>query len=125
MLFNAGVVVTSGLGESLGQPITLGVVAGLLVGKLVGVFLFSWLTVRSGRASLPGGVGWGQVAGVGLLAGVGFTMSLFVSDLAFASDGLVGIAKIGILVASLASGIGGFLLLQGVLPPKSASENHG
>jgi NhaA family Na+:H+ antiporter len=76
------------------------------------VTLFSWLAVRSGLAELPEGIGWRHVYGVGWLAGIGFTMSLFISDLAFSDDALVGTAKLGILAASLISGVVGWMLLR-------------
>jgi NhaA family Na+:H+ antiporter len=117
--FNAGV----SLGErglaALGEPVTLGVIVGLVAGKLGGVSLLSWLAVRAGYASLPEGVTWPQIAGVGLLAGVGFTMSLFVSELAFGAGASLDAAKIGILLASLTAGVGGFLVLRAVLPATS------
>jgi NhaA family Na+:H+ antiporter len=100
----------------LAEPVTMGVIVGLVAGKLVGVSLLAWLAVRAGYASLPEGVTWPQIAGVGLLAGVGFTMSLFVSELAFGAGALVDAAKLGILVASLTAGLGGYLVLRAVLP---------
>jgi NhaA family Na+:H+ antiporter len=74
--------------------------------------LFSWLAVRSGFAGLPEGIGWRHVYGVGWLAGIGFTMSLFISDLAFSDGALVAKAKLGILAASLISGVIGWTLLR-------------
>jgi len=76
----------------------------------------SWLAVRSGRGSLPAGVTWAQVVGAGCLAGIGFTMSLFISDLAFIDEMLITATKIGILAASLTSGILGFAILHRALP---------
>jgi len=110
--FNAGVSLGGRGWDALAEPITLGIIGGLVIGKLVGVFLLSWLTVRAGYASLPDGVGWAQVAGIGLLAGVGFTMSLFVSELAFGAGSQLDSAKLGILVASLAAGLTGYLVLR-------------
>ncbi len=94
----------------------LGIIAGLVVGKPLGITLMSWLVVRSGKGRLPAGVTWTQVAGAGCLAGIGFTMSLFVSDLAFNNEALITTAKVGILAASLTSGILGFVILSRVLP---------
>ena len=122
-LFNAGVAIGDGLGESLRHPISLGIIAGLVLGKPIGVVLFSWLAVRSGRAALPAGVTWSQVLGAGFLAGIGFTMSLFISDLAFADEALVGFAKIGILAASFIAGICGFLALYRCLPARSSPSS--
>jgi NhaA family Na+:H+ antiporter len=114
--FNAGVSFGGRGLAVLAEPVTMGVIVGLVAGKLVGVSLLAWLAVRAGYASLPEGVTWPQIAGVGLLAGVGFTMSLFVSELAFGAGALVDAAKLGILVASLTAGLGGYLVLRAVLP---------
>ena len=115
-LCNAGVAIDSGVVGSLAHPIGLGILLGLVVGKQIGVVGFTWLIVRTGKARLPTGVTWGQVWGAGCLAGVGFTMSLFVSDLAYDSVEFVNIAKVGILAASLIAGIIGMLVLSRSLP---------
>ena len=109
-LVNAGVALG---GATVAAPasITTGVIAGLVVGKPLGILLLSWLTVKSGRGELPAGVTWGQVAGVGLLAGVGFTMALFIGDLAFTDPAATDRAKVGILVASALAGLAGFVVL--------------
>ena len=99
-------------GGAYPAAVPLGIVLGLVLGKPVGIGLFSWLAVRSGRASLPEGVTWSQIMGAGLLAGVGFTMSLFISELAFGDPALVAGAKIGILGASVIAGVGGWLLIR-------------
>ncbi len=108
-LANAGIELS---GESLTQPsaVLVGVVVGLVVGKLIGVTAFSWLAVRLRLARLPDGVGWSHIVGVGALAGIGFTISLFVAGLAFTGDSLAD-AKTGILAASLISSILGASLL--------------
>ena len=107
-LANAGVALTTGeIALAATDRVTLGVLLGLVVGKQVGVTLFSWLAVRSGLASLPSGVTWRHIYGAGWLAGIGFTMSLFVSDLAFDDEALLQTAKVGILAASVLSGAGG------------------
>jgi len=115
-LANAGVPLGGNLTEVLTSPLALGIIAGLVVGKPLGVFLMSWLVVRTGMGRLPAGVTWAQVVGAGCLAGIGFTMSLFVSDLAFDDPALITAAKIGILAASLISGIIGFVILSKALP---------
>jgi NhaA family Na+:H+ antiporter len=114
-LANAGVPLGSGVLGSLADPVALGILLGLVFGKQIGVMLFSWLAARSGLAELPQGIGWRHVYGVGWLAGIGFTMSLFVSDLAFRNGGLVDTAKLGILAASLISGVVGWTLLRRAL----------
>jgi len=115
-LANAGVAVGADLLSVLRGPLALGIIVGLVVGKPVGIGLLSWLAVASGRGELPEGVTWPQVIGAGCLAGVGFTMSLFISDLAFDNETLIAAAKIGILAASLISGIVGFIILSRSLP---------
>ena len=112
---NAGVSLGAEALKTLTHPVTLGVIAGLVLGKLVGVSLASWLAVRSGWAQLPEGVTWSQIVGASLLAGVGFTMSLFVDELAFVEEALRDAAKVGILVASLTAGALGYLVLRHVL----------
>ena len=121
-LFNAGVPLGEGLVERLQSPVSLGILLGLVVGKPAGVMLCSWLAVRSGRAALPSGINWGQIFGAGMLAGIGFTMSLFISELAFTEEAVVSSAKIGILTASFIAGICGFLILQRSLPARTDSE---
>lgn len=90
----------------------LGVFLGLVVGKPVGVFLMSWLAVRAGFAELPKGVNWNHILGAGMLAGIGFTMSLFVANLAFRVAGVETEAKLAILAASLTSGVLGYVWLR-------------
>lgn len=94
---------------------SLGIIPGLFLGKQIGVTFFSWVIIRAGYADMPEGVKWPQIYRVSCLAGVGFTMSLFVSGLAFKTGSLIKDAKIGILAASLVSGIIGYLVLRRVL----------
>jgi NhaA family Na+:H+ antiporter len=108
-LANAGVAF-EGLGGVVTDRVTLGVVLGLLVGKPAGVMLFSWLVVRLRVAQLPAGVSWRSLHGSAWLAGIGFTMSLFVGGLAFGEGPLLNAAKVGILAGSVIAGsIGWFL----------------
>jgi Na+/H+ antiporter NhaA len=118
-LANAGVRIDSHIVEALANPISLGIVLGLVIGKPIGIALLSWLAVRSGQCSLPEGVSWSQIVGAGCLAGIGFTMSLFIADLGFDSETLIANAKIGILMASLVSAILGVVLLSVSLPRRS------
>ncbi len=123
-LCNAGVALdASSLGDAEAQRVALGVVLGLLVGKPVGVTLLSWLAVRFGIAELPRGVGWSQITGAGLLAGIGFTVALFIAALAFSEANLIAGAKVGILVASLLATLGGAALLAKVLPSANRSPS--
>src|SRR5207249_1564938 len=100
---------------ALGKPIALVVAAGLLLGKLVGVVLASWLSVRLGLTRLPEGIDWKVMVGAGLLAGIGFTMALFIAGLALEGV-LLEEAKIGILFGSTLAAVLGFLMLKKVLP---------
>jgi NhaA family Na+:H+ antiporter len=111
-LANAGLPLDAKVLGSVADPIALGILLGLVFGKQIGVMLFSWLAVQSGLAELPRGIGWRHVYGVGWLAGIGFTMSLFISDLAFNGGSLMDTAKLGILAASLISGVVGWTLLR-------------
>jgi Na+:H+ antiporter, NhaA family len=117
-LANAGVPLGGGVVEALTSPVALGIVAGLVVGKQLGITLFAWLAVRSGLSELPEGIGWRHVYGVGWLAGIGFTMSLFISDLAFSDGSLIEDAKIGIECASLIAGVVGWTILRGASRPR-------
>ena len=114
--FNAGVSLGEGVVETVSNNISLGIILGLVLGKPIGIVLFSWLAVRLSGSGLPGGITWPQICGVGLLAGIGFTMSLFITELAFKDYEVITEAKIGILVASLIAGVCGYLLLQKSLP---------
>jgi NhaA family Na+:H+ antiporter len=118
-LANAGLTIGGDAGAVVLSPVALGIIAGLALGKPVGITLASWLVVRLGRGGLPDGVTWPQIVGAGCLAGIGFTMSLFITELAFADPTLVVAAKIGILVASLTSGVLGLVLLGRALPRAS------
>jgi NhaA family Na+:H+ antiporter len=111
-LANAGVAVTSGIGEILTGSITLGVLAGLVVGKPIGIVLFSFIAIKLGIASMPDQVSWRQMVGVGFLGGIGFTMSIFISGLAFTTPFFVEESKVGILLASVVAGAIGFFILR-------------
>ncbi|MBU2753405.1 Na+/H+ antiporter NhaA [Acidithiobacillus sp. CV18-2] len=110
-LANAGVDFSQVSGEMLWSTVTLGIVLGLVLGKFVGISLVSWLAVRLRIAKLPQGVAWRHLLGAAWLAGIGFTMSLFISQLAFTQTELREEAKVGILAASLLAGIIGLLWL--------------
>ena len=110
-LANAGVALGAGASAALASGVTAGVVLGLVVGKQVGVLAFAWLAVRLGIAELPRGIGWGHIHAAACLCGIGFTMSLFIGGLAFGDPALLDQAKVGILAASLLSGVLGAALL--------------
>ena len=111
-LANAGVSISrSSLRDAVTSSVTLGVVAGLLIGKTLGVSAFTWAATSTKIATLPEGVRWSQLVGVAVLAGIGFTVSLFITSLAFATPAVQDTAKVGILAASLLAGLLGALLL--------------
>lgn len=108
---NAGVKIDGNIITMLKSPITMGVMAGLVVGKLVGISLVTKLMVKMKIASLPEDVNWQQLYGAALLAGVGFTMSLFITKLAYNDADTILHAKVGILLASVIAGVLGYILL--------------
>jgi Na+:H+ antiporter, NhaA family len=111
-LSNAGVHIQGSIIKMLIHPISLGIIAGLVIGKFLGISFFSHLVVKLKIANLPEGVTWKHIYGVSFLAGIGFTMSMFISDLAFIDEEFKQIAKIGILAASLISAILGMVWLS-------------
>lgn len=117
-LFAAGVTVDSNTLATFPSTVSLGIIAGLLIGKQVGIVGFSFLVIKSGLTELPAGVSWGQIWGVSLLGGIGFTMSIFISELAFTDAAMIADAKIAIFIASILAGICGYLILQKSLPNK-------
>jgi len=112
-LANAGILIDwSSFGTTITHPVSMGIAAGLVMGKLIGIAGFSWLAVKLGLTSLPQGLNFKHIVGVGLMGGIGFTMSIFIAELGFAhhaQDLLM--AKTGILLASILAGISGFLWL--------------
>jgi NhaA family Na+:H+ antiporter len=116
-LFNAGVALEKRPDEVLRGPVGLGIVLGLVLGKQAGIVLFSWLSVKARLAAMPEGVSWTQLYGGACLAGIGFTMSLFIADLAFFENrALSAEAKVGILAASLAAAAWAAIVLHRALP---------
>ncbi|EKP94985.1 Na+/H+ antiporter NhaA [Thermaerobacter subterraneus] len=107
-------LLTAGVSLEAASPsrVTMGAFLGLLLGKPAGLLSASWLAVRAGWASLPAGTGWSAMAGAGLLAGIGFTMSLFIAGLAFDGTPYLDQAKIGVLTASAVAGIAGLAVLS-------------
>ncbi|MBF0131271.1 MAG: Na+/H+ antiporter NhaA [Magnetococcales bacterium] len=126
---NAGISLTGLSPSVMLQPVPLGIFLGLFIGKQLGVFSFVWGSVRMGLVKKPESLAWWQLYGVAVLCGVGFTMSLFVSTLAFEHAQAVasmppdmGSARLGILVGSMTSGVLGWLILLFVLP-KTTEKN--
>ena len=119
---NAGIPVIDGFTNAMGSRVAWGVMIGLILAKPVGISLFSWLAVRIGIAALPPNVQWRHLIAVGALGGIGFTMSLFVTELAFSSGDMADDARIGILVASVVSGVAGYVLLRQTLPEDGEAD---
>jgi NhaA family Na+:H+ antiporter len=102
------------------STLSLGVIAGLTIGKPIGILLFSFLSVLMGMCKLPADINWKYILGAGMLGGIGFTMSIFITLLAFEKIEMIEISKIAILFASLISAIVGLLFLKIVLPQKKS-----
>ena len=114
---NAGVIFSGGSGDLFGD-VTYGVIFGLVVGKFVGIFGFTWIAIKTKVAPMGSGMNWKNIAGVSLLGGIGFTVSLFIGNLSFAvtEPVLLNQAKLGVILGSIVSGILGYWLLSAVLP---------
>ena len=111
-LANAGITFPTDFLGQLASPVTLGVAFGLLGGKVLGIIGICYILIRFQWASLPEQTGWGHLFGAAMLASVGFTMSLFITGLAFSDDALILQAKLGILMASLVGGAAGYYVLR-------------
>jgi len=109
--FNSGIVLSMATVTALASPTSLGIVLGLLVGKQLGIFGAVWLAVQLGVAKLPEGANWWHIYGVALLAGIGFTMSLFIAGLAFSDPAIFRSARLSVVVGSLFSAVCGAAVL--------------
>lgn len=114
-LANTSIFLAEDFYRALGDAISVGVITGLMIGKPVGIFLFTYLSVKLKLSELAQGISWKHIFGAGILAGIGFTMSIFISLLAFNNHAMIDQAKIAVLLASLISGIFGFLYLKSVV----------
>ena len=112
-LANAGVSLAGiDLIDSVTSRVALGVAVGLVVGKAIGVTGFGWLVVKLGWGRLPSGIGWQHMIGTAMLAGIGFTVALFIGELAFTDHTVIDLAKIGIFTGSILAGVLGYLILR-------------
>lgn len=114
-LANTAIIVEPGWYGSLASSVSLGIFAGLILGKPLGIFLVSFLAVKLRLSILPEGLNWKHIFGAGLLAGIGFTMSIFITLLAFEDIALINQAKIAVMLSSFVAGIIGFIWLRSVL----------
>lgn len=114
--FNAGIVFSEASLEHLQSPVLIGIAAGLFIGKPLGIFMGAWLAYLLNFADLMVNVTWGQIFGVALLGGIGFTMALFFNAVAFPYDGLSEVGRLAVLIGSILSGLAGYLCLDRALP---------
>lgn len=111
-LANTAIAIPADFTEAFGSSLNYGIIAGLFLGKPLGILLACWCLTRLKWGRLPAGVNWMQMAGIGILAGIGFTMSIFISMLAFTDQSMQDMAKVGVLIASLLAMITGYLWLM-------------
>jgi NhaA family Na+:H+ antiporter len=117
-LANAGIDLSGISMSDFLSPLPLGIAAGLFIGKQIGVFGATWLLVKSGIAKLPHGANWMMVWGISMLAGIGFTMSLFIGSLSFEGDAMMNMVRLGVMTGSVLSAVVGYLVL------KRATQGH-
>ena len=122
-LANTAIILSSNIGQTLTETYSTGIAVGLIVGKPLGIFIVSFLAVKAGLCKLPPDMSWKSVIGVGFLGGIGFTMSIFITLLAFDDLTIINNAKVVILLSSLLAGIIGFVLLKRILKTEFANDN--
>ncbi|MFZ1532772.1 MAG: Na+/H+ antiporter NhaA, partial [Chitinophagaceae bacterium] len=111
-LANTGIIFNGSIRDVVLNNNSLGIIGGLLIGKPLGILLLSFIAIKLKLASLPEGVNWLQLTGAGILAGIGFTMSIFITLLAFSDNNIIQYSKIAILLSSLVAGVVGYLLVK-------------
>ena len=111
-LANTAIIFPENVFSSFTTHNSIGIIAGLLLGKFAGIFLVSWLAVKTKIAVLASGIKWGHLLGASLLGGIGFTMSIFITNLAFADEGIITASKMSILLASVAAALLGLFILK-------------
>lgn len=114
-LANTAIILSSDIGTTLTQNYSLGIALGLIIGKPLGIFVLTFIAVKVGICQLPSDLNWKSILGAGFLGGIGFTMSIFITLLAFDSETIINNAKFVILISSLTAGVLGFLFLKFVL----------
>lgn len=123
-LANTAIAIEGNLSETLSQPYSIGIMLGLIVGKPLGIFILSYLTVVLGICKLPDDMNWKSLIGVGFLGGIGFTMSIFITLLAFDDATIINNSKLVILLSSLIAGLVGFVLLKITLKREIPEEDE-
>jgi len=121
-LANTAISISGNIGDTLTQHYSLGIALGLIVGKPIGIFTLSFLAVKVGICKLPSDLNWKTIFGVGLLGGIGFTMSIFITLLAFDNEIIINNAKLIILLSSLVAGTLGYICLRTMLKIKEVEE---
>jgi NhaA family Na+:H+ antiporter len=121
-LANTSILLNADIGQTLTQNYSLGISLGLIIGKPLGIFVLTFLAVTFGFCKLPGDLSWRAILGVGFLGGIGFTMSIFITLLAFDDQAIINNAKFVILISSLVAGIIGFFSLRMTLKPVPIDE---
>jgi NhaA family Na+:H+ antiporter len=124
-LANTAFVLSSDIGHTLTQDYSIGIALGLIVGKPLGIFLFTFLGVTFGLCKLPDNMNWKSIVGVGFLGGIGFTMSIFITVLAFDNETIINNAKFVILISSLIAGLTGYLILKLTLKQSTIDNDEG
>ena len=114
-LANTAIVMSGNISEILTENYSLGIAFGLIIGKPLGIFFLTFITVKMGFCKLPSDINWKSVLGVGFLGGIGFTMSIFITLLAFDNEAVINNAKLIILLSSLVAGVLGFVFLKATL----------
>ena len=123
-LANTNIEFVGGMLEGLTSPLGLGIILGLVVGKPVGIFILSWIAIKTGMSQRPTGSDWVTLFGVSMLAGIGFTMSIFISFLSFSDEFLLSESKFAILIASILAAVGGTVSLNVIYKRRKARERE-
>jgi Na+:H+ antiporter, NhaA family len=121
-LANTSIILSSDIGQTLTQNYSLGIALGLIAGKPLGILMLTFLAVSLGLCKLPGDLNWKSILGVGFLGGIGFTMSIFITLLAFNDETIINNAKFVILISSLVAGLFGYLILRIILKTKEITQ---
>ena len=121
-LANTAIIINSDISNVMTESNSLGIALGLIIGKPLGILLFSYMAVLIGWCNLPEDVNWKQIFGAGILGGIGFTMSIFITLLAFDNQEIINNSKLMILIASLIAGLLGYFYLR-LISPRSVQIN--
>jgi Na+:H+ antiporter, NhaA family len=121
---NTGIILSGSIEAILLNNNSIGIIAGLVIGKPLGILLLCYTAVKLRIARLPEGVNWLQLTGAGVLAGIGFTMSIFITLLAFTDSTMVQYSKIAILLSSLVAGVVGFFLVKAAVKPSPETTDE-